>query len=94
MNKNNAMIENLIKKEELGNYHLLPAEVDRTEYWLQHLNYAVRLGNEHKSKTFITFNTSDGPKSVETTVWSLTEHYISLKGGVLIPLKSIIEVHF
>ncbi|MBZ4188593.1 hypothetical protein [Niabella beijingensis] len=88
------MFEKLIPKEAIGDYHIVQAEEDRSTYWKEQLNYAVRLGNEFKSKTTVTFNTSEGPKSVETTVWSLTENYISLKGGILIPLNSIIDVHF
>lgn len=88
------MFEKLIPKEAIESYHIVQAEEDRSVYWKQHLNYAVRLGNEFKSKTTVTFNTAEGPQSVETTVWSLTENHISLKGGVLIPLNSIIDVHF
>lgn len=88
------MFENLIPKEEVETYHIVPAHDDKSDYWKEHLNYAVRLGNEFKSKTTITFNTTEGPRSVETTVWSLTENYISLKGGILLPLNSILNVHF
>lgn len=88
------MFENLIPKEEVVNYHIVPAEEDRSEYWRERLEYAVRLGNEFKSKTTVTFNTTDGPRSIQTTLWSISENYISIKGGVLIPLHSIIDVHF
>lgn len=88
------MFENLIPKEEVANQQIIRAEEDNSVYWKERLDYAVRLGNEFKSKTTITFNTTEGPKSIETTVWSLTENYISIKGGILIPLKSIIDVHY
>ncbi|WP_300603031.1 hypothetical protein [Niabella sp.] len=88
------MFEKLIPKEAIEQYHIIQAEEDRSIHWKEHLGYAVRLGNEFKSKTTVTFNTTEGPQSVETTVWSLTENYISLKGGILIPLNSIIDVHF
>ncbi|MCH5715634.1 hypothetical protein [Niabella hibiscisoli] len=88
------MLEHLIEKEEITNYTIIPAEEDRSAFWKEKLEYAVRLGNEFKSKTSITFNTSDGPRTVHTTVWSLTENYIALKAGTLIPLKSLIDVHF
>ncbi|GAB3424446.1 hypothetical protein [Niabella aquatica] len=88
------MTETLIPKEEISHLTLIPAEENRTGYWKEKLEYAQRLGNEFKSKTSITFNTAEGPRTVHTTVWSLTEHYIVLKAGVLIPLNSIVDVHF
>ena len=84
----------LIAKEEIGEYKIVPAFVDRTEQWQRDLTYATRLGNEFKGKTSITFETTDGPRSVETTVWSVKDGYLQLKGGNLIPVKSIIDVHF
>jgi hypothetical protein len=84
----------LIAKEEIGDYKIVPAFVDNTEQLKNELSYATRLGNEFKGKTSITFETTDGPRSVETTVWSVTENYLQLKGGTLIPVKSIIDVHF
>lgn len=88
------MSETFIEKEDIVKHHIIPATEDKTEFWKEKLNYSVRLGNEFKSKTTITFNTDKGPRSVCTTVWSLTENYIQLKAGVLIPLNSIVDVHF
>ena len=88
------MSEHLIEKEELTNYTIIPAEVDKTDFWKEKLEYAVKLGNQLKGKTSITFNTSEGPRTVFTTVWSLTESYLVLKAGMLIPLNSLIDVHF
>lgn len=88
------MSEHLIEKEEVNEHIIIPAEVDKTDFWIEKLGYAVRLGNEFKGKTSVTFNTIDGPLTVNTTVWSFTEDYIQLKGGVMIPLNSILEVHF
>lgn len=88
------MVHTMILKEEIGQYHIIPSEIDRTEHWKKELAYAVRLGNEFKGKTTITFETSEGSRTVETTVWSLTETYIVLKSGTTIPLNSITEVHF
>ena len=83
-----------IAKEEISFYKIIPAFVDNSEYWRGELAYAVRLGNEFKGKTTITFETTQGPKSVETTVWSLSDKYLELKGGRLIQLDSIIDIHF
>ena len=84
----------LIAKEEIADYKIVPAFVDNTEQWNTELSYATRLGNEFKGKTSITFETTVGPRSVETTVWSVTDGYLQLKGGTLIPIKSVIDVHF
>lgn len=84
----------LIAKEEIPLYRIVPAFVDNTQHWKNELNYAMRLGNEFKGKTSITFETTQGPRSVSTTVWSVTDNYLQLKGGLDIPLSSIIDVHF
>ncbi|PSK92702.1 hypothetical protein [Taibaiella chishuiensis] len=88
------MEHTMIVKEEVGQYTMAPSLVDQTEHWKEELSYAVRLGNEFKGKTTITFATTEGDRTVQTTVWSLTDYYIALKGGITIPLKSITEVHF
>lgn len=84
----------VIAKEEIPLLKIVPAFVDNSERWRKELEYAVRLGNEYKGKTHITFETTQGPKAVETTVWSLSDDYLQLKGGMLIPLQSIIHIHF
>lgn len=83
-----------IAKEEIPLYKIVPAFVDNSDHWRQQLKYAVRLGNEHKGKTKITFETTQGPKEVNTTVWSFSDDYLQLKGGMLIPLESIISIYF
>ncbi len=84
----------LIAKEEIPQYKIVPAFVDNSIQWSKELAYAARLGNEFKGKTSITFETTQGPRSVSTTVWSVTDNYLQLKGGTNIPLNSIIDVHF
>ena len=88
------MIGQIVEKEEVINYKITPAAVDNTESLHDKLVAAQRLGNEFKGKTTIVFQTEDGPKRIETTVWSLTEKYVQIKSGVLIPLKSIIEIDY
>lgn len=83
----------LIAKEHIADFQIIPAFVDKTEFWKDELEYAVRLGNEHKGKSVITFETTQGPKSVETTVWSVTDKFLTLKSGTTIPLSSIIDIH-
>lgn len=84
----------VIAKEEIPDYRIVPAFVDKSDYWLEQLQYAVRLGNEFKGKTVVTFETTRGPRTVETTVWSVADDYITLKGGIAIPLGSIIDLHY
>lgn len=67
------MTGTLIEKEDVDKFRIIPAEVDKTITFSNKLQGAVRLGNEFKSKTTIVFNTEDGPKRIETTVWSLTD---------------------
>ncbi len=88
------MIGTLIEKEEINNYKIVAAEGNKVEELRSKLNDAQRLGNEFKSKVAIVFNTEDGPMRVETTVWSLTDKYIQIKSGVLIPLSAIITVEY
>lgn len=83
----------LIAKEHIADFQIIPAFVDKTEFWKDELDYAVRLGNEFKGKSVITFETTQGPKSVETTVWSVTDKFLTLKSGTSIPLSSIIDIH-
>ena len=88
------MKSKMIQKEEIENYLITPAKDNKTDYWRKELEYAVRLGNEFKGKTIITFMTSEGPMTVETTVWSVTEKNLQLKGGVMLPLSSIIMISY
>jgi hypothetical protein len=85
---------NKIEKEQIMQLHFIPAAKDYSQRWKKELDYAVRLGNEHKGKTTISFETQEGSFQVETTVWSVTDEELSLKGGVHIPLKSITDIHF
>lgn len=89
-----SMIGTLIEKEQVDKFKIIPAEIDNSEKFMSKLQSALRLGNEFKSKTDIVFNTEEGPMRIETTVWSLTEKYIQIKHGILIPLRSLILVEY
>jgi len=82
----------LIQKEEVSQYHLIKAEAGHKNVTKEKLERALRLGNEFKSKTVITFQTENGPKKIETTVWSVTDEFIQIKGGVALPLYSLIDI--
>lgn len=82
----------IINKEDIIQYSFSKAEEDKSAHFKEVLKYFERLGNEFKGKCTIIFNTTEGTKAVQTTVWSVTDDYCQLKGGISIPLSSIIEV--
>lgn len=84
----------IVEKEHIGYLNIINAATDHTEELTTKLAEAQRLGNEFKTKAVITFNTTIGPKRVDTTVWAVTEKFIQLKGNVHIPLKSLIDIDF
>lgn len=84
----------IIEKEQIGYLNIINSKEDHTVELKTKLDEAQRLGNEFKSKAIITFNTTIGPKRVDTTVWSVTEKYIQLKNNIHIPLKSLIDIDF
>lgn len=86
-----------IKKEDIeAQVHFAAAEVlvtkEAREKRIHDLEQAMLLGNAYKGKIKIVFATTEGPRFVETTVWAATEKNIALKGDVIIPVHSIIEV--
>lgn len=56
------------------------------------LHTAMLLGNCFKEKVTITFKSEEGINEVKTTVWAATDDSIVLKGGAVIPVKSILDV--
>lgn len=84
----------LIEKEEIGNYKVIKAKEDHTEMLTLKLKNALRLGNEFKTKSTIIFQTDDGLKRIETTIWTLTDGYLQIKSGVVIPLNSLVDIYY
>ena len=82
----------LIEKEEVSQYHLIKAETGNENITKEKLQRALRLGNEFKGKTKITFMTDQGLKRIETTVWSVTDEFIQIKGGVALPLYALVNI--
>ena len=57
------------------------------------LRKAAALGNTHKGKVRVFFCDDLGNLLwVDTTVWALCEHHITVKSGNVIPIRSISEV--
>lgn len=85
----------LISKEEILRYKFIHAPVSQAkELFVDKLKGALRLGNAFKAKINLVFNTTEGPKKVETTVWNVSPDFVELKGGVIIPVQSILEVEY
>ncbi|MBK1439311.1 hypothetical protein JHJ32_04870 [Parapedobacter sp. ISTM3] len=84
----------LIPKEEIPKYRLAKASADHSVELRPKLQGAQRLGNEFKAKATITFQTIDGPKRVETTVWTVTDDALQIKNGVVLPLGSLLDVDY
>jgi len=62
----------------------------RLRYKLQR---AVLLGNLYKCHSIIQFHDEQGRyMETEATVWAVTENYIMIKGGIVIPVHAIIDV--
>lgn len=57
------------------------------------LENAVRLGNIEHYKVKIIFGADEGLMLVHTSVWAITNNYISLKGGITIPVNRIYEIN-
>ncbi len=57
------------------------------------LQRALRLGNLYKSHVLIQFYNEDGHyMETEATIWAVSEKYIMIKGGMVIPIESIVDV--
>jgi len=87
-----------IEKENIGNIKFSKKEVlmDKEEIkkrWMD-LYRAQALGNLLQNKVSLTFE-SDNKSiyQVYTTVWAVGQDFITLKGGVYLPVNSILEVN-
>jgi uncharacterized protein (UPF0248 family) len=59
------------------------------------LEKALSLGNLYRQKVTIVYALRNGDlQQVQTTVWSVGEQYVILKGGITIPVHSILKVEF
>ena len=59
---------------------------------LRLLHLARRLGNTFKCKVKIRFCAAHNMYEVNTTVWHVSENYVSFKGGVVIPVACIDKI--
>jgi hypothetical protein len=84
-----------IQKEQvpLCTYEKISAIPQESNLLLK-LRNAMILGNTHRSKVSIVFCDDEGPKKVTTTVWAVGDTFITLKGGVWIPISKIVDIIF
>ena len=62
---------------------------------LKKLQKALVLGNIYKTHVqLMMVNSSHQHIKTTATVWAVTEKYVTLKGGVVIPVGSIMDIVF
>lgn len=76
---------------EFHNHEVLMLD-SQIKYRQYLLHRAMLLGNNDHTKVKMIFECDQGLYKVETTVWATTDDYVLLKGGVYLPIKSILDV--
>lgn len=56
------------------------------------INRAISLGNLEHHKVKIYFQSQQGFKYVDTTIWAVTEDAVVLKQNVVIPTSQIVKI--
>ncbi|MEX0813508.1 MAG: hypothetical protein WD048_14915 [Chitinophagales bacterium] len=92
----NLMI-NKIEKEQVKELEFFKENTQRNKIErkkIHNLLYmGMLLGNSYRHKVKIIFESMDGRKMVETTIWATTENNVILKGGTTIPVSAIVDIH-
>ncbi len=85
-----------VQKEELALLNFYPSEVLSNQEEIAHrtreLYKGMILGNAHHYKVKIFFQTIEGERSVETTIWFATDKFVMLKGDMTLPVRCISRV--
>ncbi len=83
----------IIQKEDLGGftYHE-KIQIEQQKDLSGKLDEAMKLGNSFQTKVAIIFQCDQGVKRVDTTVWSKGDQFVTLKGGVWIPISHILRI--
>jgi hypothetical protein len=83
----------VIEKEEIPKFRNSFTALAKTSAGerkrLRLLQLANQLGNAFKRKVRITFCAAQDMYEVHTTVWHVSENYVSFKGGVIVPVACI-----
>ncbi|MDP5097832.1 MAG: hypothetical protein NWP90_09180 [Flavobacterium sp.] len=86
----------LIEKEQIGILSFPTSEVlhDKADILQRKndLDRALTLGNLEHVKIKIFFEDDSSKKSVETTIWGVTDNRVILKQGVVIPVNRIHKI--
>lgn len=90
------MMPQLIEKEQIQ-FLTFPKNEVLTEFndkidRIHELKRAMVLGNIERHKVRITFEDIECIKSVETTIWGITDNAVILKNSIIIPLKRILKI--
>lgn len=90
------MLAPVIEKEQISQYRFPHNDVltspESRQYRLSLLYKAQSLGNLEKHKVSIAFDTLEGTRKVNTTVWAVLDDYVLLKCGTVVPLHAIRDV--
>ncbi len=86
-----------INKETIPNLSFAKSDVllnpEEQKKRMADLYRSQTLGNLLQTKVKITFEAADLQiYQVETTVWAVGDSFISLKGGMYLPIRSILSV--
>ena len=91
MSKETTIEKEDIKDLKFDNREVLKSQ-DEINKRKEILESAMVMGNNYKGKVQLTFESEEGTHVVETTIWATTDHDVTLKGGIVIPISSIREV--
>jgi hypothetical protein len=88
-----------VPKENIGQLKFYKEDVlldiNSRKLRMYDLEKALSLGNLYRQKVTIVYRLRTGElQQVETTVWSVGEQYVILKGGVTIPVRSVLKIEF
>jgi hypothetical protein len=85
-----------VNKEDISGFQFVSFDVlDNAEQRMQRkvdLEEAMKVSNTDKAKSIVYFMTEGGIRFVETTIWAVTDEQVVFKGGVFIPVNSVLKV--
>ncbi|MEI8193942.1 MAG: hypothetical protein WCG64_08755 [Flavobacteriia bacterium] len=84
-----------IQKEEIPQCSFKQTiDLEQSPELFKKLKDATKMGNNDHRKVEIVFCDDEGLKKVHTTLWAEEGEFISLKGGVWIPVSRIVDIIF